>query len=108
MANAPAEAYSKRNCIPIYNTLRAIGATKSQANYLGHKIAWRESGCSLQCVSDHDDHSCSRFGLNFKGKMGQFWGKLCGAWTRNATRILKVDARCALKALRLLGTKPWR
>ena len=105
--NPTAEAYNKRNCEQIVQEIKRQNGSANAQQYLGRRIAWRESGCSLQCVSDSDDHSCSRFGINFKGSMGKFWGKLCGAWNRMATKALSVDVRCALRAFKKYGTKPW-
>lgn len=102
-----ADAASRSNCAAIVTAMRAQGASPAVATRFG-QIAWRESGCSMQCVSDRDDHSCSRYGLNFKGSMGRFWGRLCGATTREATKNLYTDTKCALAAYRTMGWRPWR
>lgn len=100
--------HSKTDCKKIVTEIKRQHGSVQAQKYLGTFVAWRESGCSLQCVSNRTDHSCSRFGLNFKGTMGQFWGKLCGAWNRSATKALAVDVKCALRAFTKYGTRPWR
>lgn len=99
---------NRGNCARIVTELKRQGAPSGVAYRLGNTIAWRESGCSMQCVSDRDDHACSRFGLNFKGSMGRYWGRLCGAFSREATKSLYTDAKCALAAYRTMGWRPWR
>lgn len=100
--------HSKTDCKKIVTEIKRQNGSVQAQKYLGNFIAWRESGCSLQCVSDSDDHSCSRFGINFKGSLAKFWGKLCGAWSRSATKHLPTDVKCALRAFSKYGTKPWR
>lgn len=107
-ARTEVSTHSKANCKKIVQEIRRQNGSVSAQRYLGNFIAWRESGCSLQCVSDSDDHSCSRFGINFRGNMAKFWGKLCGAWNRSATKNLATDVKCALRAFNKYGTRPWR
>lgn len=105
----PAEAAraNRAACPAIVAELRRQGASSAVAARFG-RIAWRESGCVMQCVTDADDHSCSRFGINMRGNMPRYWSRLCGASSVNATKALRVDVRCALAAYRALGWRPWR
>lgn len=103
-----ADAASRSDCTAIVAAMRAQGASPAVAARFG-QIAWRESGCSMQCVSDRDDYSCSRYGINFKWRGASAgWGRLCGAYSREATRNLTTDTRCAYRAYRAMGWKPWR
>jgi hypothetical protein len=103
-----ANAYSRSNCETIKQELLRQGASNSTANWLGYRVAWRESGCTPQFVRDRDDHSYSRFGLNGKtAGLRRAWRNLCNADVRYDTRILSIDVRCALAAYRALGARPW-
>jgi len=103
----PAHAATRSNCAAIVSEFRRQGASPAVAARFG-QIAWRESGCSLQCVFDRDDHSCSRLGINMIGKMPRYWGRLCGATSVQATKNMSTDVRCALAAYRAMGFRPWR
>jgi hypothetical protein len=74
-------------------------------------IASRESGCARDGVrvSDGDDLSTSRFGLNFRGAAMQgHWYRLCSAtWTQPGA-VLEIDLLCTKAAYDRLGLAPWR
>lgn len=104
---AAAAAPSRQACTVIVAEMRRQGATEAVAVRFG-RIAWRESGCVAQRVSDRDDLSWSRFGLNFRGAMPAYWRRVCGVSDYRATRVLGTDVRCALAAYRHVGWRPWR
>lgn len=102
-----AHAASRSNCAAIVSEFRRQGASPAVAARFG-RIAWRESGCQMVCVTDRDDHSCSRLGINMIGSMPYYWGRLCGAKSVIDTRALRTDVKCALAAYHRMGWRPWR
>lgn len=103
-----ADAASRGDCEIIVAELREQGASVGVANYLGRRVAWRESGCRPAYVHDRDDWSHSRFGLNGKtAGLRRVWRTWCGADVRYDTRNLSVDVACALAAYDRLGRRPW-
>jgi hypothetical protein len=102
-----ATARSNANCIAIAAEFTRQGADPAVADHFAYVIAPRESGCVPQEVNNATDLSFSRIGLNFKGSMPVYWGRLCGVTDYRATAEISVDVRCGLAAYRALGWKPW-
>jgi hypothetical protein len=83
-----------------------VGAPGPVATRMAFRVAWRESGCSQQCVHDSDDWSCSWVGLNGHSGLWRTWIAWCGIDVRYRHSI-EDDARCALAAHQRLGWRPW-
>lgn len=105
-----ADALNKPNraqCKVIEREFLRQGASKATAARFA-KIAWRESGCVVQCMEDHDDRACSRLGINFKWKgASNHWKRICGAPTPAYTKSLRTDVKCALNQQRKHGWGAW-
>jgi hypothetical protein len=76
------------------------------------RIAWSESGCARNGVrvSDFDDLSTSRWGLNFRtAALRRTWARWCGAthWTQPGADV-SLDVACVRAAWIRLGLSPWR
>ena len=74
-------------------------------------IAARESGCARNgiCVSDSDDLSCSRFGLNFRSAgMRSYWRNTCSVQHYSQTRDIYIDLLCTKAAFNKQGYSPWQ
>jgi hypothetical protein len=102
-----ATARGNANCLAIAAEFSRQGAEPAVADHFAFVIAPRESGCVPQEVNNATDLSFSRLGLNFRGSMPVYWGRLCGVTDYRATAELSVDVRCGLAAYRALGWKPW-
>ena len=104
---ADAAGYSPARCAWLAPHLEAAGLPVG--TFL--RIAYRESRCARNgvCVFDHDDASCSRFGINMKtAGLRATWRRWCGASSAYHLRNLTVDLRCTKAAFDRLGLRPWR
>lgn len=105
---ADAAAANRKACPAIAREFDRYLSTP-MANYMAYKIAWRESGCVMQCVHDSDDWGCSIVGNNAgaRGQYARTWVKWCGVDVRYRHSVA-ADVKCAVAAIRHRGLAPWR
>lgn len=103
-----AHAADRSDCATVEQAFLDQGASPELAQWFAYRIAWRESGCSPVYVHHRRDWSYSTVGLNGStAGLRRAWMRLCGRDVRTWDGY-ESDARCALAAYDVMGTRPWR